>query len=145
MSTAPLELNREEAAFRAFLEPEEHAVGAITLRPITLATLSQLQQTKNEFLAPRGPNATLENELYAALAFGYIHAGPEKEVRRAVWSEAYFQEKVMEWGEQLSPADLGPLIAEISRRLQAIRSLAIAVQPKPDEGSQGGPTPPPNS
>lgn len=144
---------REAAAIHAFLGPEETPVAGITLRPVTLASLTLLKITKNEFTEPRGPlklnpksgleEPSIENELLAALAFAYIHAGPEAEVRRAVWSESFFREKVLEFGDKFTPADLPRLIAAIEFRMAEIATLKFSVEPKPAEKDEG-PQPPPN-
>ncbi len=141
---------REDLATRAFLEHEETYVCGVTLRAVTLASLTLLQQTRNEFLSPRGPAhpetgaPTVENELFAALAFGYLHAAPLPEVRRAAFSESFFREQVLAWGDALPPEALPRLVSEIERRLAQINGLAFSVQQKPSEGASG-PTPPPNS
>lgn len=146
----PAEITREDAATRAFLEPQENHIGGVLIRAITLETLALLQQSRNEFLTPRGPvredgKPSLENELFAALAFAYLHAAPAEEVRRAVWSESFFREQVLAFGAQFAPGDLPRLVGIIQDRLAAIKALEFSIARKPEDRPAGGPAPPPNS
>ncbi|MHA3773666.1 hypothetical protein ACXR0O_19190 [Verrucomicrobiota bacterium sgz303538] len=150
--------DREAIARRVFIAPDETHIGAVRLRPVTLGTLAILEETKNEFLFPRGPvkavphpetgevieMAVPENELFAALAFGYIHSADLSEVRRAAFAPRFFQERVLEFGDQLQPSQLQILIREIGDRLREIQALRFTIAPKPDNSSNDGPTPPPN-
>ncbi len=138
----PGELERREtASMRAMLAPDEFPLSkGIELRPLTLGTLALLRQTKNEFLT--GTGGKLENEIFAALAFAYIHAAPLAEVRRNVWNENAFRDAVAAFGDEMPPEKLPALIAEILRRLADIGALQFETKPQPGTGK--GPTPPGN-
>ena len=162
--TADQLLERESAATRAFLAPETFQFAGVNLRPTTLATFTMLQETGNEYLHPAGPLVeipdpapeakpgavkkvrTIKNDLFAALAFAYIHGEDENTVRRAIWNPVFFREEVLRWGNQFDLSDLPALVGEIRQRLALVNQLKIAIREKPSpKASPDDPTPPPNS
>lgn len=164
-------LERELAGERAFLDkPEAQISGGVrepyvqahtvTLRPITLASLSMLRRTGNEFLVPQGPEVEVVDPqtkkavmirqprdfMFAAMAFAYIHGAPIEEVRTAVWTPSYFRNEVDKFGDRLEPAALDLLLPIIEGRLARIAKLDFATKKKPSaDGEASGPDAPPNS
>jgi hypothetical protein len=152
---------RRAAETRAFLGAEEAVFGDITLRPVSLASLALLEETRNEFLHPQGPLQTvphpvtcellqlptMANETFAVAAFAFIHGAPISAVRRVAFSPALFREAVLEFSEQIQPSHLPGLTAEITDRLQAVTRLQFDIAPKPEKPGKGGrkaPDPPGN-
>lgn len=135
---------REKISLQTFLGPDETKIGEIDLRPLSLGSFCLLREGRNEFLAPRGPGGSQENEILAVLEYVYIHTAPIEEVQSLILDITQLRPRAVAYGLSHPVADTPRLVAEIKRSFEALSAASFEVVPKPGS-SKSEPGEPPNS
>lgn len=133
---------REQISLKTFLGPAGEKVAGLELRPLSMGSFCLMREAKSEFIAPRGPNGEMENEMLAVLEYVYLHNAPLEEIECLILDISKLRTNAVKYGMALSIKDISGLADMVRRSLKEVEASAFEVREK---GQSKDPHEPPNS
>jgi hypothetical protein len=118
-------------------------IGGIRLRPFTFGTLDACERLKlTLFTSTQGAEGLEQTEVVRQMvAFAWVQSTPPESVVDA-FMDGTAARQIELFKHSLEIGAIDALVAEVSRIGEAVKSVSVEVQAKPQKGSEE--TPPPN-